>query len=120
MFEAITLNTSDMPITCYKNHNQRDPYVPASSHCPADLAPKALLHLHVDHVLPDLPSPRAARYLATQMEDWCTHLSINPLISVIYALKPRSRAHQSYDENQQETQYPLDLAVMMMFPDLQP
>lgn len=120
VFGAIALNTSDMPIACYKNHNQWDPHVPASSHCLADLMPKALLHLHVDHVLPDLPSPCATQYLTTPREDQYTHLCTDPLIHAICALKPQSRVHQTYDANQRATLYPLDPIVTMMSLDLQP
>lgn len=100
---AIALNTSNMPIDYYKNHNQRDPHVPASSHCSEDLTPKALLHLHVDYVLHDLPSPCIAQYLATLREDRCTHMCISPLRHAIFALKPWSKVHKTYDENQKVT-----------------
>lgn len=88
VFGAIAINTFGMPIACYKNHNQRDPHVLASNHYPTNLAPKALLHLHIDHVHLDLPSPCTKRYLATLREAQYTHLCIDPLSHAICTLKP--------------------------------
>lgn len=118
--EPITLNTYDMPITCYENQNQTDPHVPISSHCSVDRPPKVLLHLHIDHVLPDQPSPCVAWSLTTLREGLYTHLCIDHLTHAICAQKLWSRVPHTYGVDHWVAHYPLDPYVTMMFPNMQP
>ena len=74
-----------MPLACYKNQNKWDPHVLVPTYCLEDPMPKSLLHLSVDHIPPDQPSPCEALSLATLREGLYCHVCTDCLTHATHA-----------------------------------